>query len=349
MLCSEITLKRNGWGTVFIVAGVVLFAFYLFYTNPFKVLGEVGRFDPWMFVAAVGVNYVGLVFLSSSWYILLRSLGFKTSLLDAVQISFVGLFVVWMLPFPSGFEIVRAYLVRDKEGGNLGKAVSSVIVSKVYYFISFGLMIALAAFIVRFVYGSSIPIRQEFIWFAVLFALTNTVTFAIILTPRIMLKINEMNPEWLKDRMQKMIYSTNFGFNSFNDFVYQIQDSLKTLRKKPLENVLSLLLVGFHWSTGAITAYMVAISLNEPINFWVIVLIYAVIEFIQQLNFIIPGGLGIVDAGLAGALVVVGVPLEVAGAISLLTRLATYWFELVLCGFVSFQFGYRETLRKYLG
>ena len=164
-----------------------------------------------------------------------------------------------------------------------------------------------------------------------------------------MLKINEKSPMWLKTRMQKMIYSTNFGFNSFNDFVYQIEDSLKTLRKKPLENVLSLLLVGFHWSTGAITAYMVAISLNEPINFWVIVLIYAVIEFIQQLNFIIPGGLGVVDAGLAGALVVVGVPLEVAGAISLLTRLATYWFELVLCGFVSFQFGYRETLRKYLG
>ncbi|TRO56435.1 flippase-like domain-containing protein [Candidatus Bathyarchaeota archaeon] len=342
-------MKRNGWGTFFIIAGVIIFALYLFYTNPFKVLMEVGRFDPWIFVAAVAVNYVGLVFLSTSWYLLLKSLGFKASILDSIQISFVGLFVVWMLPFPSGFEIVRAYLIRDKEGGNLGKAVSSVIVSKVYYFISFGVMIALAAFIVRFVYGSIIPIRQEFIWFAVLFALMNTVTFAIILTPKIMLRINELSPEWLKTRMQKMIYSSNFGFNSFNDFVYQIKDSLQTLSKKPLENILSLLLVGFHWSTGAITAYMVAISLNQPINFWVIVLIYAVIEFIQQLNFIIPGGLGIVDAGLAGALVVVGASLEVAGAISLLTRLATYWFELILCGLISFQFGYRETLNRYLG
>jgi uncharacterized protein (TIRG00374 family) len=94
-----------------------------------------------------------------------------------------------------------------------------------------------------------------------------------------------------------------------------------------LENLLSIILIGFHWSTGAITAYMVSISLNEPINFWVVVLVYSVIEFIQQLNFIIPSGIGIVDAGLAGALVVVGVPLQVAGAISLLTRLATYWFE----------------------
>ncbi len=340
-------MKRNGWGIFFLVVGVILFVVYLVYTNPFKVLTEVGRFNLWMFVAAVGVNYVGLFFLSSSWYVLLRILGFKTSLWKAVQFSFVGLFMVWMLPIPSGFEIVRAYLVKDQKGGNWGKAISSVIVSKVYYFISFGLMISIAAIIVRFVYGSAIPIRHEFIWFAVLFALVNTAMFAIILTPKVMMNLYNRSPEWLKKQIEKIIYSEEYGFNGFEEFVYEINDSLKKLKKRPLENVFSLLLVGFHWSTGAITAYMVAISLNQPINFWVIVLIFAVIEFIQQLNFIIPSGIGIVDAGLAGALVVVGVPLGVAGAISLLTRLATYWFELVLCGIVSFQFGYREALGKY--
>ena len=61
-----------------------------------------------------------------------------------------------------------------------------------------------------------------------------------------------------------------------------------------MENILSLLLVGFHWSTGVITAYMVAVSLGYRISIWVIVLIYAVIEFIQQLNILIPSGLGVV-------------------------------------------------------
>lgn len=341
-------MKRNRWSFFFLVAGVALFMAYIVYSNPFAVLTQVGRFDPWMFLAAVGVNYLGLVFLSASWHILLKSLGFKNILYESIQISFVGLFVVWMLPFPSGFELVRAYLIRDKEGGNIGKAVSSVIVSKVYYFISFGLMISLAAFIVRFVNGSDIPIQAGFIWFAVLFALSNMMMFTVILTPKTMMWLYKRSPEWLNNLMRKRIYSTSFGLNSFEEFVNEIQRSLKTLRSRPLANLFSLFLVGFHWSTGAITAYMVSRSLNEPINFWVIVLIYAVIEFIQQLNFIIPGGLGVVDAGLAGALVVVGVPLEVAGAISLLTRLATYWFELLLCGVVSFRFGYREALGDYL-
>jgi len=144
-----------------LITGVILFIFYLVYTNPFKVLTEVGRFNPWMFAAAVAVNYLGLVFLSASWHIILKSLGFKSSLWTSIQISFTGLFAVWILPFPSGFEIVRAYLIHDKEGGNLGKAVSSVIVSKVYYFISFGFMISLGAIIVHLVNGSAIPIRPR--------------------------------------------------------------------------------------------------------------------------------------------------------------------------------------------
>lgn len=342
-------MKRTRLQLFFLAAGILLFIAYLAYSNPFKVLTEVGRFDPWMFTAAVGINYLGLVFFSASWYILLRVLGYRSSLWRSIQVSFVGLFAVWMVPFPSGFEIVRAYLIRDEEGGSLGKAVSSVIVAKVYYFLSFGLMISLGALIVHFVYGASIPIRSEYIWFALLFSLLNTALFAVILSPKTLMRLCNGSPDWIRRRLEKNLYSNGFGLSGFEEFVEAIQASLKTLWKNPLANLFSLLLVGFHWSTGAITAYMVSRSLNIQVNFWVIVLIYAVVEFIQQLNFIIPSGLGIVDAGLAGAFVVVGVPLGVAGAISLLTRLATYWFELVLCGVVSFQFGYREALRDYLG
>nr|MBC8222950.1 flippase-like domain-containing protein [Candidatus Bathyarchaeota archaeon] len=109
------------------------------------------------------------------------------------------------------------------------------------------------------------------------------------------------------------------------------------------------LMVAFHWSTGSVTAYIVALSLGWRIDFWVIVLIYALIEFIQQLNVFIPGGLGIIDASLTGAFVVLGVPLSMASAISLLTRLATYWLELVLAAAVSFLYGYQEALGEYLG
>ena len=342
-------MRRGRWGAAFTVLGLVLFIAYLAYTNPFKVLTEVGRFDPWTFLAAVLVNYVGLFFLSASWFIVLRVLGIEVSLWRSVQVTFVSMFTVWMFPFPSGVEIIRAYLVRDSEGSNIGKSVSSALVSKVYYYISFGGMITLAAVIVTWVNGSGFPVQPVYVWFVVAFALGNTVIIGLILDPKLLRKVYERSPRWVKRNLFDRLYSSDLGLGGFSSFIDEVDESILLIRRKPLENILSLIMVGFHWSTGAITAYMVAVSLGYRISFWIIVLIYAVIEFIQQLNILIPSGLGVVDAGLTGAFVLVGVPLGAAAAISLLTRLATYWLELVLCGLVSFQFGYREALRKYLG
>ena len=332
---------------VFTTLGLVIFAVYLWYTNPFSVLTEVGRFNPSTYFIAVMVNYVGLVFMAGSWYVLLKALDIKIKFWRAIQMTFTSLFVVWMIPIPSGVELIRAYLVKNEEGSNMGKALSSVMVAKVYYFISFGAFISLAAIIVTILRGGSIPVRPELVWFVVLFAIVNTLLFGILLTPKLLRRVYGGSPDFMKKHVFNRIYDSDMGLGGFPAFIDELEVSVNSLRKKPMLNILSLLMIGFHWSTGSITAYLVAQSLGRPTSFWLIVLIYAVIEFIQQLNFIIPSGLGVVDAGLTGAFVMIGVPLSLAAAISLLTRLATYWFELILCGVVSFQFGYREALKDY--
>jgi uncharacterized protein (TIRG00374 family) len=341
-------VRRGRWGVAFTALGAAIFVAYLAYTNPFKFLAEAGRFDPLMFGFAVLLNWVGLIFLAASWHILLRVLQVRTSLWRSVQMTFVSMFVVWVLPVPSGVEIIRAYLVRDEEGSNLGKAVSSVMVNKVYYFISFGVLIALAA-AVSLMGGDGIPVQPMMVWFVVLYALVNTLVFGLVLAPGRLRRLYEGSPGWVRRNLFDRIYNPEMGLGGFPVFVNEIGEAMESFRGRPLENLLSLLMVGFHWSTGAVTAYLVALSLGQSVSFWIVVLIYAVIEFIQQLNIVIPSGLGVVDAGLTGAFTVVGVSLEAASAISLLTRLATYWFELVLCGAVSFHFGYREALEGFDG
>ncbi|MCW4048457.1 MAG: flippase-like domain-containing protein [Candidatus Bathyarchaeota archaeon] len=343
-VCSGLSLKRSRWSTVFTVIGIIIFAAYLAYTNPFTVLTEAGRFNAWIFTGAVLLNWVGLVFMAASWHVLLNILGVKASLWASVKRTFISMFVVWMFPVPSGVEIIRAYLVKDEEGSNMGKAVSSVIVSKVYYFISFGVLITLAAVVVTFIQEGGIPVRPELVWFVVLYALANSVLFGVILTPRLLSYVYDASPGWARRYIFDRVYTPELGSGGFPEFIDEIHKAVTVMQESPLENLLSLLLIGFHWSTGAITAYLVSYSLGHPIDFWVLVLIYAVIEFIQQLNILIPSGLGVVDAGLTGAFVVIGVPLSLASAISLLTRLATYWFELVLCGAVSLVYGYREAV-----
>ena len=342
-------MSRRRWGRLLTALGLVIFVAYLVYTNPFSVLLEAGRFNPWLYMWAVVIDWVGLLFLAGSWHMLLRAMDVRLSLWRTIQVTFVSLFVVFILPIPSGFEIIRAYLVKNEEGGNAGKAVSSVMVSKVYYFIGFSVLLLAAAFIVVVLGGGEIPVRPELVWFVVGYAILNTLIFGILLTPRLLSRLYNGSPGWVRSRLLDRVYSPDLGLGGFNAFVQEMDWAVQALRRRPVDNLLSVLMVGLHWSSGAVTTYLVALSLGVPISLWVVILIYGVIEFIQQLNIVVPSGLGVVDAGLTGALTVVGVPLNVAAAISLLTRLATYWLELVICGLVSIRFGYREALVDYLG
>jgi uncharacterized protein (TIRG00374 family) len=340
-------LKSRRW-LLLMTLGLVLFVVYLAYTNPFRVLMEVGRFDPWAFVLALGINYAGMFFFAASWYVLLRVLGVGVGLWEAVRAMFVSLFMVWLIPIPVGTEIIRAYLVRDEENSGMGKAIASVVVHKAYYNISFGLLIALASLMVTVFWKGPMPVSSGFVVLVILFAVGSSIIYSLFLSPSTLMAVYGRSPDWLRRTLFDRLVDTSRDEEGFSSVVYGIESAVETLKGKPFLNVLSILLVAFHWSTGSVTAYIVAMSLGWRIDFWVIVLIYALIEFIQQLNIFIPGGLGVIDASLTGALVVLGVPLSMASAISLLTRLATYWLELVLAAAVSFLFGYQEALGEYL-
>ena len=328
--------------------GLVIFVAYLAYSNPFSVLMELGRFDPWVFALAVLVNYVGLFFFSASWYLLLRALKVGVSIWESVQAMFVSLFVVWLVPIPVGTEIIRAYLVKDEENSDMGKAIASVVVHKAYYNIAFGALIAIAALMVTVFRGEAIPVRSELVFFVILFAVVSSVIYGLFLDPGLLMGVYERSPGWVRRNLFDRMVDSRMRERGFPAVIEEIDSAVSSLMAQPLNNLLSILMVAFHWSTGSLTAYMVSLSLGRPLDFWAIVLVYALIEFIQQLNIFIPGGLGIIDATLTGAFVLLGVPLSMAAAISLLTRLATYWFEVILCALVSFRYGYKESVEVLL-
>jgi uncharacterized protein (TIRG00374 family) len=268
--------------------------------------------------------------------------------MESIQTMFISLFVVWLIPIPVGTEIIRAFLIRDKKNSGLGKAIASVVVHKAYYNIAFGVLLIIAVFMVSVLKGDVIPIQPGIVLFVIVFAIGSSMIYGLFLSPKLLKAVYEKSPHWVKRNIFDRLVNPKFQDKGFLSIIDEIDYSVSTITSNPFSSFLSILLVAFHWSTGSITSYLVALSLNQPIDFWVIVLIYALIEFIQQLNIFIPGGLGIIDATLTGAFFVLGVPLSIASAISLLTRLATYWFEVFLCGIVSFRYGYKESLKEYM-
>jgi len=334
-------------GILLLLLGLLLFALYLLWTNPFSILLEAGRLNLPLFLLSIAINDLGLLLFALSWHLLLWGMGVRLSLLDSISATFISLFVVWLMPIPIGSELIRAYLVRNKEGSDLGKAAASVIIHKSMYNLSFGLLITLAA-LIEAVRGVSIPIERGLLLFVVLFGVSTSLLFGLLLTPSLLRGLHRRLPGWLRSRVERGLRDPRLGAGGFEGLINGVEEAISTLRSRPLLNLSALLMVAFQWSTGSITTWLVARSLGCRIDFWIIVVLYAAVEFIQQLNIIIPGGLGIVDAGLTGSLYLLGLPLSLASAISLLTRLVTYWLELLLCAAVSLHYGYRELLREYL-
>ena len=334
------------YNLIYLFIGGIIFIAYLLYTNPFTELTKIGRFNYAVYVFAVTINWIGLVSYSASWHLLLQALDVKIPFIRTLQITLVSMFIVFIFPIPSGVEIIRAALVRDEKGSSTGKAVSSVIISKVYYFISFGALITTAAFIVTVINSQSVPINPLIVWFVVLYGVANVVILSLFLAPRQLKRVYDRSPLWVKRNIFDRLFAQSGGESDFKLFIGELDEAVKSLRNKPMINLFSLVCVGFQWSSASITAWLVIDSFKIDVSFWAVVLIFAFVELIQQLNLFIPGGLGIVDAGLTGAFVILGIPLGTAAAISLLTRLATYWFELIPAAAVSFLFGYSETIRN---
>jgi len=327
-----------------ITIGVALFLIYLVLTNPFSAFSMV-RFDPVLYTLAVAVDYFGLFLFVASWYIILRILGVEIGLIEATQVTFTSIFVGWIVPIPLNTEIARAYLIRGKRNSNMAKAVASVLVHRAYYNIAFGVIIASTALYILFLNHSPIPISLEVVTFLLLFAVVSSLVFSLVLSPRFLKTVYDRSPGWMKRSiLPRLIGRENVG-EGFIGFVGDLESVRSKLMSRPGVNLLAFVLVAIHWGLGAVTTYLVAISMGVKLEIWVAVFMYAVVEFIQQLNWVIPSGFGVVDAGLTGAFVLTGLPLSLASALSLLTRFATNWVELILFAPVAFGYGYRELLR----
>lgn len=341
--CSSLANRKALLLTLF---GVALFVAYVAWANPFAAFAEVGAFNYNYYIVAVLVDQIGLFFFAASWYLILKAMRVRIDIRGAVQLTYTSLFINWLAPLPLMTEMVRAYLVKDRSDSNIGKGLSSVLVHRAYYNIAFGLIIGVTV-VATLASGRDIPINPEVSWFLTIFAVLSAVVFALSLNTRVLHYIYSKSPAWVKRNVFDKLHNPEVKEEGFGPIIDDIGDAVAHLKAGLGYNLLAFGMLLFHWSAGAITAYLSAEALGVHLDASTVVFAFAIVEFLQQLNFFIPSGLGILDAGLAGAFVLAGVPLSTAAAISLLTRLSTYWFEVLVCAPVAMRFGYKDFLSKY--
>jgi uncharacterized protein (TIRG00374 family) len=100
--------------------------------------------------------------------------------------------------------------------------------------------------------------------------------------------------------------------------------SNELLATRPL--VVGTLLSFFSWGMECLGVYLCAVGLDADRPFLLVVFVFAVSSLVGVLSML-PGGIGAVEAGLAGQFVALaGLSAGLAVALTLLIRLATLWF-----------------------
>lgn len=290
--------RRILWGTVF---GVVVYGLIAAFMDARAVAAVLVNFPSEVFAAALGLSVVNYSIRWVKWHYYLRRLGFEVPTGESALVFVAGL-TMSITPGKVG-EVLKSVLLHRSRGLSVAATAPIVVAERVTDL--FGLIVIAAFGIAVFDYG-----RIAFA--AVLGALG--AGMAVLQFPRVV--------SWLLDWVERLPWIGKLrprldeAYGSMRELVRAvpllIATALSTLSW-------SMEALAFHWILGALEATRLELDLSA--------FVYAITTIFGAVSFL-PGGLGVTEGSMIGALRLFGVfgADASATAATYLIRLATLWF-----------------------
>ncbi len=268
-----------------------------------------------LYVAALAVYYASFVVRSVRWQVLLNNAGEDRPARSLIAIVITSFFVNCVVPAKMG-DVYRAYLAKAKLDIQVSKALGTIIAERL---IDLCVLMALLLAAGAVVFRTKAPgILIPYVVIGVLVCLAGVGVILVMRAGRGQ-RFLRLLPEAVFHRYESLRVGTVDSF-----------------ARLPTLLALTLLV----WAAEGARLGLVVLSLHlvgvhlGPSQFLLIALIAALLTTVPFL----PGGLGLVEAGMVGVLITVGgVSNPVAVSITLLDRSISY-ASLVLFGFVVFMF-----------
>jgi len=262
----------------------------------------------WQYVAlAFGLSLINYFFRFCNWQFYLKSIGIYTVPRLESLLIFIGGFALGITPGKVG-EVVRSVLLKERHGIPLSKTGSLILVDRLTDVLALILIGSIG--MVQLRYGFKILIVFTII----------TVGALIVLSSR---TLSQKFLNVLKRISWLAKYEVHFE---------RLYHSAYTLLQ-PSKLWVIMLLSLVSWSCEALGFYLIfqAFGITISLNFAFFIYSFSTLIGAAAL---LPGGLGLTEGSMTGLLVLLQVKEGVAAAATVLIRLATLWFGLVL-GIIS--------------
>jgi len=261
------------------------------------------------YVAALLLFVITFIVLSVRWQILLRGIGLKLRIMDVVELLLLLQFVNNIVPAKLG-NVYASYLIKKNYKQPLFRALGTLVVDRFADILMLVIFLTLAIFYGNF--GVSTGYYMNLLK-VVYFILAAFIVLFIILHQKIH-SLFSFFPKWLED------------------IIHNLATSITTcLHKKNILLFTASILI--FWVLHFFRFYIVFLALGVSLPFATLSFIILV-AVVSQLFPLTPSGLGVVEAGTVGALVLVGIDPATALAFTLLERFISYWLVLFIGFFV---------------
>jgi uncharacterized protein (TIRG00374 family) len=319
---------------LFVGIGLAVLAVYLYYfvgtVNVTDVLRHTNLF---LYASAFVAFLASALFYTLAWRSLLNNLDIKTTIREVLLFSWAGMFFDSVIPDPgwSG-DISKAYMLSKSSGQEPGRIVASIVSQKIIVAAtSVGSLIFGLALLAKYT-----PSSNVLTFIAIVLALTVFSLFMIIYlstndkaTAKILGWVIRAGSFLLRDHWNPQDFR-----ETAEQLLKRFHKGIRTLGSDPraLIRPISLSLLAWGFDISIIFLTFASLGYAAPID--KVLIVYALTGSLQAVGV---SFLGFTEIIVSSSYTILGIPAAISATATLLTRVVTLWFKLIVSYFV-FQY-----------
>ena len=293
---------KAGTILIFIFLAVLVFSTLVFIGGYKEIIAQLSKVKITTLLLLLLFSLGNYLVRFVKWEFFLRTLGINIKLLDSFLIFFSGLSMA-LTPAKIG-DTVKSYLLHKMEKVNVRISLPIIFGERLTDL--FGL-----------VFLSLVGITSIFLNFK----------FLILVLILLFLGVFLVRTEKTFYFFIKLLSMIKFTKRYLNNIPLLHTSLKKLLSFKPM--VISIILSIVSWGLEASALYFLINSLGIQVQFLSIIFIYSFSLIAGALAFL-PAGLGVTEGSLLSLLVFIGLPLSLASLSTIIIRVTTLWFGIIL-------------------
>jgi uncharacterized protein (TIRG00374 family) len=335
---------------ILMALGLVLFIVYLTFfvgiQSLFELISKLNLQQYSLYYSiAIAALFLSVLFDSLIWYSLLQALNVKMKLRKVVLYNWIGNFVEMVIPCETVCgEATRIYLARKETKQNIGISAAPVITSRILstFVYTSGLLVGSIVLVATakipvFLLGILVLISVGtvgVIGIILYLAFKEDAVEKLVKVFTVLVRLITKSREKQEARRESLRVS-----------LYSFSEAFRTYKRRPRLLVKPMIYAVVAWAFTLLVYLMVFYSLNfTAISLIDLALVYCVSSTVETLTAGLP--VGAVEITMISLYSALGVPLIIAGAATTLTRLLTFWFQIII-GYPIFQFtGLKAILKE---